>query len=201
MTVRAILNTSHSLKTFCEVYTIPYKSLYIQNVGSKIICNTTYWGAMMRCPFCGFDDTKVIDSREIEDGRIVRRRRECPKCGRRFTTYERYESSPLQVIKRDGRRELFDKQKIINGMLKACEKRNISIEKIRETADKIESELINKHPEGEVKSKEIGRLVMKELKKLDPIAYIRFASVYKNFDDLNEFIKEIEKIGGRKNGK
>ncbi len=155
----------------------------------------------MRCPFCGFEETRVIDSREIEDGSVIRRRRECPKCKRRFTTYEKYEITPLQVIKRDGRREIFNKQKIINGILKACEKREISIEKIKEIANKIEQELITKHPDGEVKSKEIGRLVMRELKKIDPIAYIRFASVYKNFDDLNEFIREIQKIGGKKNGK
>ena len=121
----------------------------------------------------------------------------CPKCGRRFTTYEKYEATPLQVIKRDGRREMFDKQKIINGMLKACEKREVSIEKLKEIADKIENELREKHPEGEVNSKEIGRLVMRELKKVDLVAYIRFASVYKNFEDINEFIDEINKLRRR----
>ncbi len=151
----------------------------------------------MRCPFCGFEDTKVIDSREIEDGTVVRRRRECPKCKNRFTTYERYELTPLQVIKRDGSREIFDKQKIINGMLRACEKRKVTLDQIKKIADEIEQELRLKHPEGEVSSKEIGELVMRKLRKVDKVAYIRFASVYKNFEDIDEFIDEIKKIKRR----
>ena len=131
----------------------------------------------MRCPFCGNPETKVVDSREVNDGTMIRRRRECLRCKKRFTTYERIESINMIVIKKDGRRELFDKQKIINGLLKACEKRPVTYEQILRIADKIEAELMEKFfPE--VKSKKIGELVMRELRKLDKVAYIRFASVY-----------------------
>ena len=162
---------------------------------------TTYCD-IMKCPFCGFGETKVLDSREIENGSVVRRRRECPKCGRRFTTYERVEDRPIQVIKRDGSREMFDKQKIINGVLKACEKRDISMDQIEKLANGVELEILQKHPNKQVTSKEIGRLVMRRLKKLDKVAYVRFASVYKNFEDVENFLNEIEKLmGGKKNGK
>ena len=156
----------------------------------------------MKCPFCGFEETKVLDSREIENGKVVRRRRECPKCGRRFTTYERIEDRPIQVIKKNGSREMFDKQKIINGVLKACEKRNISIEQIERLANEVELKILEKHPDKQVTSKEIGKLVMKKLRKLDKVAYVRFASVYKNFEDVEKFLSELKKLtGGKKNGK
>ncbi len=151
----------------------------------------------MKCPFCGFPDTKVVDSREVEDGTAVRRRRECEKCGMRFTTYEKYELTPLQVIKKDGRRELFDKQKIIRGIITACEKRNVPMEKIKKMADEVEQELRCKHPDGEVSSKEIGERILRKLRKVDKVAYIRFASVYKNFEGIDEFISEIKRIKRR----
>lgn len=147
----------------------------------------------MRCPFCGNPETKVVDSREVNDGIMIRRRRECLRCKKRFTTYERIESINMIVIKKDGRRELFDKQKIINGLLKACEKRPVTYEQILRIADKIEAELMEKFfPE--VKSKKIGELVMRELRKLDKVAYIRFASVYKEFDEPEDFLNEVKKV-------
>ncbi len=147
----------------------------------------------MRCPFCGNPETKVVDSREVNDGTMIRRRRECLRCKKRFTTYERIESINMIVIKKDGRRELFDKQKIINGLLKACEKRPVTYEQILRIADKIEAELMEKFfPE--VKSKKIGELVMRELRKLDKVAYIRFASVYKEFDEPEDFLNEVKKV-------
>ena len=156
----------------------------------------------MKCPFCGFEETRVLDSREIENGKVVRRRRECPKCNKRFTTYERIEDRPIQVIKKDGSREMFDKQKIISGILKACEKRNISMEQIERLANEVELEILQKHSAKQVTSKEIGKLVMKRLRKLDKVAYVRFASVYKNFEDIENFLNEIKKLnGGKKYGK
>jgi len=151
---------------------------------------------MMRCPFCGYKETNVIDSRESSDGMIVRRRRECPKCKKRFTTYERIETNII-VIKKDGRRESFDRQKIMNGIVKACEKRSISIEKIEKIVDDIESILRLKGKE--ISSKEIGKIVMRKLKKLDKVAYIRFASVYKEFKDVEDFKKEFLKLKSKKN--
>jgi len=150
----------------------------------------------MRCPFCGYKETNVIDSRESSDGMIVRRRRECPKCKKRFTTYERIETNII-VIKKDGRRESFDRQKIMNGIVKACEKRSISIEKIEKIVDDIESILRLKGKE--ISSKEIGKIVMRKLKKLDKVAYIRFASVYKEFKDVEDFKKEFLKLKSKKN--
>ncbi len=152
----------------------------------------------MKCPFCGNKESKVIETRESEES--IRRRRECEKCGRRFTTYERVEITPLFVIKKDGRRERFNKEKIRKGIMRACEKRPISIETISNIVDKIESEIYRKG-KNEVKSKVIGELVMKHLKKLDKVAYIRFASVYREFRDIEDFEKELEKLvrKGRKN--
>jgi transcriptional repressor NrdR len=154
----------------------------------------------MKCPFCGFLEDRVIDSREREDGFQIRRRRECFGCGKRFTTYEEIEENALIVIKSDGRREKFSREKVFNGIQKACEKRPISIEQISGIVDGIEQELRQKF-ESEVSSKEIGRLVMKNLKKLDEIAYVRFASVYREFKDITEFQKEVEQILGGKSGK
>lgn len=145
----------------------------------------------MKCPFCSYADSRVIDSRSVDKGTSIRRRRECPECGRRFTTYEKYEETPLLVIKKDGRRELFDSQKLTNGLLKAFEKRPFSYEQIQSIASGIERDL-RALGESEVKSTLIGETVMKALEKIDQIAYVRFASVYRQFADVNSFMQEIQ---------
>ena len=145
----------------------------------------------MKCPFCSYADRRVIDSRSVDNGTSIRRRRECPECGRRFTTYEKYEETPLLVIKKDGRRELFDSQKLTNGLLKAFEKRPFSYEQIQSIASGIERDL-RALGESEVKSTLIGETVMKALEKIDQIAYVRFASVYRQFADVNSFMQEIQ---------
>ena len=145
----------------------------------------------MKCPFCSYADSRVIDSRSVDNGTSIRRRRECPECGRRFTTYEKYEETPLLVIKKDGRRELFDSQKLTNGLLKAFEKRPFSYEQIQSLASGIERDL-RALGESEVKSTLIGETVMKALEKIDQIAYVRFASVYRQFADVNSFMQEIQ---------
>lgn len=150
----------------------------------------------MKCPFCNNDDTKVIDSRPIEEGHAIRRRRGCDNCGKRFTTYEKVEETILMVAKKDSRREVFDRSKVLNGIVKACEKRPVSMARIEEMADDIEKSL-NNLMEKEVTSDYIGELVMEQLKKVDEVAYVRFASVYRQFTDVNTFIKEIEKLIGK----
>ena len=145
----------------------------------------------MKCPFCSYADSRVIDSRSVDNGTSIRRRRECPECGRRFTTYEKYEETPLLVIKKDGRLELFDSQKLTNGLLKAFEKRPFSYEQIQSIASGIERDL-RALGESEVKSTHIGETVMKALEKIDQIAYVRFASVYRQFADVNSFMQEIQ---------
>jgi len=145
----------------------------------------------MKCPFCSYGDSRVVDSRSIDNGTSIRRRRECPSCGRRFTTYEKYEETPLLVIKKDGRRELFDAQKLTSGLLKAFEKRPFSYEKIQEIASDIERQLRAKG-ETEINSSIIGETVMKTLQGIDQIAYVRFASVYRQFTDINSFMQEIQ---------
>jgi transcriptional repressor NrdR len=152
----------------------------------------------MKCPFCGFIEDKVIDSREREDGFQIRRRRECLRCNKRFTTYEEIEEKILMVVKSDGRREKFSKEKIFTGIQKACEKRPISTEQISEIVDKVKMEM-NQKFENEISSKVIGQLVMENLKILDEVAYVRFASVYRQFKDITEFKKEVEQILGDKN--
>ncbi len=147
----------------------------------------------MRCPYCNFGETKVIETREAEDSDVTRRRRECLKCNKRFTTYERTEMLDLRVVKKSGEIEGFDRNKILNGIVKACEKRPIKTEKIEKTVDEIESEL-RKQETTEIPSKVIGELVMEKLNQLDHVAYIRFASVYREFKDAKEFEKEIKKI-------
>lgn len=147
----------------------------------------------MKCPFCGNANNKVLDKRETEDLEVTRRRRECLKCKKRFTTYERIESINLFVVKKDGRRESFNIDKIRNGILKACEKRSVSIEEIDKTINSIEAE-INAKNKKEIPSKDIGKLIMKKLKKLDKVAYIRFASVYREFEDLSSFKEELSKL-------
>lgn len=147
----------------------------------------------MKCPFCSHNDSRVIDSRAVEDGITIRRRRECPNCGHRFTTYEKYEETPLVVSKKDGRRELFDAKKLLGGLLKAFEKRPVSYEKVQEIADSIEREL-RMSGETEIESAKIGELVMQYLEDTDQIAYVRFASVYRQFADVKNFMQELERI-------
>lgn len=151
----------------------------------------------MKCPFCDNPDTKVIDSRHTEEGYAIRRRRECDKCNKRFTTYEKVEEMMLMVIKKDGSREAFDRNKIINGIIKACEKRPVSMSDIEQVTNEIERGL-NNMMEKEVESTFIGELIMEQLKKLDEVAYVRFASVYRQFTDVNTFVAEIEKLLGNK---
>ena len=162
--------------------------------------NTTYWGCGMICPFCRNEKTRVVDKREISSGTVDRRRRECLECGKRFTTYERVETLDVYIIKKDGRREPYDRQKLRTGILKACEKRPVSQTSINDVVDKIENELrqLNKI---EVQSTVIGEKMMRELRKLDKVAYIRFASVYREFADITDFQREVrELIGGVRKG-
>ena len=147
----------------------------------------------MRCPYCKELDSRVIDSRAADDGNSIRRRRECTSCGRRFTTYEVVEKMPLMVIKNDGRRVVFDKNKILNGLIRSCEKRNIPTEQVLALADEIERELRNTM-EREITTKAIGELVMEKLKNFDEVAYIRFASVYRKFEDISMFKEELEEL-------
>jgi len=147
----------------------------------------------MKCPYCGYYDTGVIESRHIENELVVRRRRICKKCDKRFTTYERVDLIPLMVIKKDGRREPFSREKITNGIIKACEKRPISIETINNLVNNIE-ETTKSEGVDEIKSSLIGELVISRLRDLDEVAYVRFASVYRQFKDLSSFVKEIRKI-------
>lgn len=147
----------------------------------------------MKCPFCGWNESKVVDSRPADEYAVIRRRRECEKCSKRFTTYEKVEEMPLIIVKRDGRREAFQREKIINGLIRACQKRPISLKEIEGIADSVEKELYNTM-EKEINSKKIGEMVMSKLKKLDDVAYVRFASVYKQFKDINTFMDELNKL-------
>ena len=146
----------------------------------------------MKCPFCGFEESKVIDSRPTDEGQRIRRRRECLKCGKRFTTYEIIESLPIIVIKKDKSRETFNRDKLMTGLLRACEKRPVSIDTLDSMIDDIETNLQNSL-DREVSSEKIGELVMEKLKKIDEVAYVRFASVYRQFKDINTFMKELNK--------
>ncbi len=145
----------------------------------------------MRCPYCNFLEDKVVDSRSNKDSRVIRRRRECLKCRRRFTTYERREEVPLMVIKKDGRRESFDRRKILNGVIRACEKRPISMERIEGLVDGVEG-ILQSRLVKEMPSSEVGELVMRKLHELDEVAYVRFASVYRQFRDITDFMKEVK---------
>lgn len=147
----------------------------------------------MKCPFCGDIEDKVVDSRTSPEGDATRRRRECLKCSRRFTTYEHVEKSNVMVVKKDGRREPFDKNKLLSGLVKACEKRPVSMEKMQQIVDDAERALENRF-EREIPSKEIGEAVMKELQKVDDVAYVRFASVYREFKDVNQFMSELSRL-------
>ena len=151
----------------------------------------------MRCPYCENPDTKVIDSRPTAEGHAIRRRRGCEKCGKRFTTYEKVEETIIMIIKKDGRREVFDRNKIMSGIVKACEKRPVPVAEMERVVNEIERGL-NNMMEKEVESNLVGELVMEKLKELDEVAYVRFASVYRQFTDVNTFVKEIEKLLGNK---
>lgn len=147
----------------------------------------------MRCMFCGCEDSKVIDSRSADEGRTIRRRRECVKCGKRFTTYETIEDTPVLVVKTSGNRQAYDPQKIKNGIIKACEKRPVSMEKIDKLVDDITKRIYNSM-EQEITSNKIGEMVMEGLKNLDEVAYVRYASVYRSFTDIDSFMAELQKM-------
>ena len=154
----------------------------------------------MKCPYCGYAESKVIDSRPAEEGSTIRRRRECLACRKRFTTYEIMERLPLVVVKRDGSRQSFDRVKVINGLVRACEKRPVALSQLEDIADEIEAELQGAL-EREVSTAEIGEMVMDRLKDLDEVAYVRFASVYRQFKDINTFMEELTKLLGDKAAK
>jgi|TARA_B100000686_G_scaffold289831_2_gene316801 transcriptional repressor NrdR len=145
----------------------------------------------VKCPFCGILDDKVVDSREGKEGEVIRRRRECAGCGRRFTSYERIDEIPYMVVKKDGTRERFERQKVIAGLLKACEKRPVSVSELESVANKVEATL-QERPDKEISTEEIGALVMDALRVLDAVAYVRFASVYRHFRDIGEFMTELK---------
>ena len=147
----------------------------------------------MTCPFCGYRQDKVVDSRESKEGDLIRRRRECLSCGKRFTTYERVDEIPYMVVKKDGRREKFDRQKVLNGLLRACEKRPVSVASLAKLVDEVEARL-SEDPDREITTTEIGELLMQRLRRLDKIAYVRFASVYRDFQDVEAFFAELQQL-------
>jgi len=147
----------------------------------------------VKCPYCGHLGDKVVDSRESKEGEVIRRRRECLECARRFTSYERIDEIPYMVVKKDGRRERFERQKLVAGLLKACEKRPVRVAALEQVADRVEVALQEK-PDREMSTEEIGAQVMRELKQLDKVAFVRFASVYRNFRDLDEFKDELNQL-------
>ena len=147
----------------------------------------------MKCPYCGYQESKVVDSRHSEDGVSIRRRRECLSCGKRFTTYETVESLPMVVIKKDGSRQSFDKQKILGGMIRACEKRPVPLAELEKIADEIEQDLQNSM-DREISTESIGERVMEKLRSVDQVAYVRFASVYRQFKDIDTFMAELNKL-------
>ena len=151
----------------------------------------------MKCPYCQYSESKVIDSRPTDEDEKIRRRRECVRCGKRFTTYEIIETTPLMVTKKDGTIEPFNRDKLMNGLLRACEKRPVSLKRLEQMVDEIEQRLKNSL-EGEVSSQSIGELAMEELRQVDQVAYVRFASVYREFQDINSFMDELRKILGEK---
>jgi transcriptional repressor NrdR len=147
----------------------------------------------VKCPYCGHLGDKVVDSRESKEGGVIRRRRECLECGRRFTSYERIDEIPYMVIKKDGTRERFERQKLIAGLLKACEKRPVSVSALEGIADRVEA-MLQDRPEKEIATAEIGSFVMQQLRRLDEVAYVRFASVYRNFRDIGEFMNQLKDL-------
>lgn len=152
----------------------------------------------MKCPFCGSLDSKVVDSRPTEDGERIRRRRECLECNKRFTTFEVVETTPIMVKKKDGSIQAFNRDKLLNGMIKSCEKRKVSREALEKAVDNIEYKIVNSLT-NEISSMELGEMVMEELKKLDEVAYVRFASVYRQFSDINTFMEELTRLLNKKN--
>lgn len=162
-------------------------------VGKPYIKCRELAGGNMKCPFCNYEDSKVVDSRPVDDGEKIRRRRECIQCSKRFTTYEAIETTPLVVVKKDESREAFDRSKLFNGMLRACEKRPVSVDTIEDAVSSIETQLQNSL-EREVSSDKIGELAMEKLKSIDDVAYVRFASVYRQFKDINTFLDEVTKL-------
>ena len=153
----------------------------------------------MRCPFCGHVEDKVVDSREAKIGDTIRRRRQCEKCSRRFTTYERIDEIPYMVVKKDGRREKFERQKVLNGLLRACEKRPVSMGKLEQIVNEAEGFVVDS-PDRERKTSEVGELIMNRLKRIDKVAYVRFASVYLDFKDVREFMSELKELLDTKEG-
>jgi transcriptional repressor NrdR len=147
----------------------------------------------MKCPYCGFAESKVIDSRPADEGSSIRRRRECLSCRKRFTTYETVESLPMVVVKKDGSRQSFDRRKLLSGMIRACEKRPVPVADLEKASEEIEQEVQNSM-EREVSTQKIGEMVMERLKKIDEVAYVRFASVYRQFKDIDTFMKELNKL-------
>lgn len=147
----------------------------------------------MKCPYCEHEESKVVDSRPTDEGQVIRRRRECMKCSNRFTTYEKIEEIPIMVVKKDKNRESYDRNKLLNGIIKSCEKRPVSMDTIEDMVDEIEKELSNSLKK-EISSEEIGEMVMERLKHIDEVAYVRFASVYRQFKDVNSFMEELNKI-------
>jgi transcriptional repressor NrdR len=153
----------------------------------------------VRCPYCAHPEDRVVDSRELAEGSQVRRRRECLECGRRFTTYERVEEVPALVIKRDGRREPYDRRKVLGGLVRACEKRPVTSRELEEMADSVDSAL-NRKDDREIRSEEIGRILMQRLRELDQVAYVRFASVYRRFEDIEQFLTELKRLRRKAGG-
>lgn len=147
----------------------------------------------MKCPYCEFEESKVVDSRPTDEGEAIRRRRECLQCGKRFTTYEKVETTPLMVVKKDGSRQMFDSQKLLNGIMRACEKRPVATKDMERIVADIESSMQNQL-QREISSEEIGEMVMARLKKVDEVAYVRFASVYRQFKDVSTFIEEVNRL-------
>jgi transcriptional repressor NrdR len=147
----------------------------------------------VKCPYCAHLGDKVVDSRESKEGDVIRRRRECLDCGRRFTSYERIDEIPYMVVKKDGSRERFERQKLVAGLLKACEKRPVSVAQVEAIADKVEA-MLQDRPEKEIPTADVGAFVMQELKRLDKVAYVRFASVYRHFRDIGEFMNELKEL-------
>lgn len=181
--------------TICGVYYI-YETQYLALCAIAYIYYNILTGVIkewvkLRCPFCGVPDSKVIDSRATDEGNSIRRRRECSSCARRFTTYEVVEEIPLMVIKKDGRREMYERSKLLGGLLKACEKRPVPIQVIETAVNKVEKDIHNS-AEREISTRQIGESVMQHLKEIDQVAYVRFASVYRQFADINNFMQELE---------
>lgn len=153
----------------------------------------------MKCPFCGENRDRVVDSRESRQGEVIRRRRECLACGRRFTSYERIEETPAMVVKKDGRREMFSTQKLMAGLLKACEKRPVPVRRLEEIVEEV-SAMVQEAPERELSTERIGQHLMERLRDLDKVAYVRFASVYRRFEDVEEFLEELRQLVGGRGG-